>query len=247
LFGCVNAYFSDEMIMTNYKWLLILTILLSNAVFAEDGEHHHQEPVINVIGHAELLVPADVASLTISARITSKTAKEAEAKGYQVGLKLKEVFKSFGIDEAALTNSNHHLDAEIFDNKQQYVFNLDYNLDFGRFDLIDSLREKTVEAGATAFNISGLITSHAAENKTKVRGLAYLDAKQKAEGLLSQSGFKLGKPLLIDDQRSDFPVYASARMLSDAVAPNVEPKAPLLENRNIRFEQEIRVKFKIVE
>lgn len=151
--------------MTNYKWLLIPTILLSNAVFAEDSEHPYQEPMINVVGHAELLVPADAASLTISARITAKTAKEAETKGYQVGLKLKEVFKNFGIDEAALTSSNNHLDVEVFDNKQQYVFNLDYNLDFGRFDLIDSLREKTVEAGATAFNVSGLITRHASVSR----------------------------------------------------------------------------------
>lgn len=233
--------------MTNYKWLLFLSILLSNSVLAEDREHH-QEPVINVTGHAELIVPADAASLTIGARITAKTAKEAEAKGYQVGLKLKEVFKNFGIDEAALTNSNNQLSAESFDSKQQQnVFNLEYSFDFGRFDLIDSLREKAVEAGATAFNINGLISSHNAENKTKVRGLAYLDAKEKAVGLLSQSGFKLGKPLLIDDQRSEFPVYASARMLSDAAAPNIESKTPLLENRNIRFEQEVRVKFKIVE
>jgi hypothetical protein len=79
LFGCVNAYFSDEMIMTNYKWLLFLSILLSNSVLAEDREHH-QEPVINVTGHAELIVPADAASLIIGARITAKTAKEAEAK-----------------------------------------------------------------------------------------------------------------------------------------------------------------------
>ena len=233
--------------MTNYKWLLFLSILLSNSVLAEDREHH-QEPVINVTGHAELIVPADAASLTIGARITAKTAKEAESKGYQVGLKLKEVFKNFGIDEAALTNSNNQLSAESFDSKQQQnVFNLDYSFDFGRFDLIDSLREKAVEAGATAFNINGLISSHNAENKTKVRGLAYLDAKEKAVGLLSQSGFKLGKPLLIDDQRSEFPVYASARMLYDAAAPNMESKTPLLENRNIRFEQEVRVKFKIVE
>lgn len=230
------------------KWLLVVGILLNQAVFAQvASEMPDADGVVNVTGHGELLADADRASLLIVAKITANSAKEAEAKGYQVGLKLNQVFKQFAIEQTALKQTNNQLYSEILENKQYFVFSLEYSLEFGQFDLIDSLREQAVAAGATAFNISGLLTSHDAEYKAKVRSLAFMDAKQKASGFLTESGFKLGKPLTIDDQASPFPVYAVSRQLATPQAAEIAAKTPLMENRKIRFEQDVRVKFKIID
>lgn len=230
------------------KWLLVVAILASQAVFAQTiPEMVDSDGVVNVTGHGELLADADRASLLIVAKTTASTAKEAEAKGYQVGLKLNQVFKQFAIEQTALKQTNNQLYSETLENKQYFVFSLEYSLEFAQFDLIDSLREQAVAAGATAFTVSGLLSSHDAEYKAKVRSLAFMDAKQKAAGFLTESGFKLGKPLVIEDQTSQFPVYAATRQLATPQALAIAAKTPLMENRKIRFEQDVRVKFKIIE
>ena len=128
-------------------------------VFADTGKV--QQGTIAVHGNAVLYIPIDRVDLRVTSHIKGKSPQEAEQKGYQVGVKLKTVFKKFGITEKAIKKSKVgvHIEGDYYNRKKdrEYVFDMECLFEFQQFDLIDTFREECIKAGAAEFSTAGFI------------------------------------------------------------------------------------------
>ena len=231
------------------KKITIITLLIScflTPAFAETTPINQGR--ITITGEAEMYVPATKIILQIKVDVEGKTIQEVEKKGYAAGIKLKNVFKKFGINEKHIIRSNQksHLFKQSPYKEDSIIvagFKLEYTVIFNQFDLIDTLRKKSIAAGATYFQEVTLDNPEMPKYIKKLKKLTFQDAKYKAEAIIEGSGFKLGLPLELISQHFYEPHDTNNEGLG-AVAVGIE-ETPLLRQKKILLQDSLKVTFSI--
>jgi uncharacterized protein YggE len=235
-----------------YRLHVLLAILLSSASISSAEETKSNPNIITVKGVGELDIPADFVDIGIEAEITGKSTKEVEENGYKIGLKIKNVFKNFGLNETSINSSKIVLnDTNSYtqaDKEKKYQFYITYDLHFNNFELIDTLREKMVQAGATSFQVGQLHNVKKLEHEAKVKALAFQNAKENALATIQNSGFTLSNPLRINGSahNEDRTISFAESQMAFGAAPYTAPKREsLLQQRKIHLRDVVEVDFKI--
>lgn len=176
--------------------------------------------------------------------------QEVENRGYEAGIKIKNLLKEYGIGEDLLLRANNDY-KKAYDYRDEkkveyYEFVINYTLIFDRFDLIDTFRRDCISAGATKFEIVQLNNTKLSQHQIQATKLAYQNAKKNAETIAKISGLQLGKPVWISSDNS-FYVEDYSDSYTEGLG-KVTPKSvrePLFQQRKIRLTDSVSVKFTI--
>jgi len=233
-----------------YFWLICILSLLEIQAFA--GTNNTAQHTISVNGHAKLNIPIDQVKLGVGVTVYGKSPQKIEEKGYQIGIKLKSIFKKYQINESSITasrttlNSDNNYDDEGKVKTERYYFYLHYSVLINDIKLIDAFRKECIKAGAKQFDTLELLSRGRSDYEAKAKRMAYQNAKEKAQAIISGSGLKLGKPVSIDSRySSDYATDNNDNEGLGAVSVTPIDRESLLQQKQFFIEEKINVVFSI--
>ncbi|MDI1256614.1 MAG: SIMPL domain-containing protein [Flavobacterium sp.] len=191
-----------------------------------NAQEFRQIPLVNVSGEGKIKVVPDQVAIQVS--VVSKGNKSADVKkenDTKVDAIIKYI-KKMGVDVKDFQTLRVYLNDE-YDyekKKHNYVATQTINILIKDLSKYDELMEGLTDTGVN--NISGIEFKSSKEEtlKANARKLAVIDAKQKAEELVTALGQKVGKAFTITDNSPvsyPQPRYEMAMMkMADGIAGN---------------------------
>lgn len=224
------------------KILLILTLITSNFLYAQDEKNIHNVPYIEVTGEGKMEVNPDEIYLSIfineadrgklsMEKLEKDMLKRLEAIGISIDEQLKVLNFNSGF-------RNRVLGQKINTSK--------------RYELIlkETKQVPQVFAELERLNISNINLTHVDHSEREslemdVKVAAVRSAKEKAQRMLEELGNEVGQPLLIQEvSRGYYPRNARQESLSYSISADTET-LPDLDFRTITIQYSVQVRFAI--
>lgn len=234
------------------------------------GTENKQVPSISVTGEGEAFATPDMATLEFTVRAESKTQKAASEQVNTTMKKLVDDLKSNGLDEKDIKTTSYDLQPQ-YDwiqsvcpmpvagvsqpcnpGKQQlrgYAVSQRIEISMKgkkNFDNAAEFVDVVSKGGATDIGQLSFTVEKPEAIQADAREKAIKEAKKKAEILSEQLGVELVR-ITGFSEGSNYPVYATGRMLMKADMVANESAAPVLPTGQNQYKSNITITYEIAE
>lgn len=170
-------------------------------------------PSITVVGHGEVDVQPDMATVNLGVTTEAKTAAEALEENNQRMAELLETLRGFNVpDKHVQTTSFSVNPKQVIDRDRReppkivgYTVTNQVSVKVLELDRLGALLDAVVKAGSNRVQGVGFSLSGPGPHVDQARRKAMADARARAELYAGEAQVKLGAPLLIEEQSAMVP------------------------------------------
>lgn len=219
--------------------VMFMMLLIPTAAFADTE--------ITVVGTGEILVPADVAVVTLGVSAADRDVLTAQAKVNETIAKVRKALIAAGVHEEDISTDYINIYAmyDYSDSKEEltaYNANSTLAVRVSDMDEVGNVIDTAFEAGANTLNGIQFSATNTTEAKEKALKAAMKDAKEKAEVLAEASGLQIREMDEIVEQST----YSYDRGVANnfAKAESADAAGTFVQAAKLTVSSTISVKFK---
>lgn len=163
-------------------------------------------PTVTVTGEGRLTLAPDQATITLGVETRGKDVSEANAENAEAMLAIRTALSQLGAHEEDIKTTNYSIyeDYSYRDGKRRsegFVINNTIEVTYDQLDMLGSLVDAAVEAGATGSYGIRFGVKDPTARKAELAALAAEDARKQAEAYAAATGRTLAEALSITSGR----------------------------------------------
>lgn len=182
-------------------------------------------------------IPVNYVSVSADIQLENTNASMVEENGYEKLSQAVSLLEELGYKKDQLEINSGEVRSQSYRDGQSFQYNSSIKFDIKELDQIDSIRRALLKQGVNSFNITTYNNSREDSLYDHAYRQAIQEAKEKAQGLLTNQQLEIGKILnLSENVEETFEVASmkqpnqTARINLDA-GLNMDPVAPLFNKK----------------
>lgn len=182
------------------SWLITLSLIISTMMMSACDAGEPNTASIGINNSVE--IPIEYVSIQTTVSVSGSNASEVEEEGYEKMLEVIHTLRDAGFPDDAIRSDAGNMRTSRQQMEERHTYQAQVRFDLHEPDLIDTVRDELIAAGATQFQILGYGNTNEEEIFEEAYRNSITEARERLQRQLGDEDVVIGPVLNIEENVS---------------------------------------------